>query len=441
MRRALLLLVAALALAGCGGGGGGSSSGGVSQPPAAPVPPSPPPSPPPVANTVAVTLDGGQANPGDPPISSNRAFVSVTLCAPGSTTNCQTIDHVVLDTASVGLRILAPALNPALLAALPAESDHFGNPVGECFQFVNSFMFGSVRTADFSIAGEKVASMPFQAVADAGAFATVPADCSSSGGDNLTTAPSLGGNGILGVATTTTDCLSFCTVDGGKAGPAYYDCPSVGCGAIIGRAANAAPPFEQLPNPVAAFPVDNNGLVLTIPDVPKIGATLVTGMLTFGIATQADNVVTGVKVLPLTTSQNRLGPANLTATYNGKQLTQSFLDTGSPTYFFIDPNIPICTPAGFTTFYCPVAPILLSPLLTATNGATASGAFTLFSPFDSSDSAVVVPGVGQNSTLVKPPLPLGNSFDFGLPFFFGKTVYVAIEGRRAGSVTGPFLAF
>src|ERR1700688_446096 len=35
------------------------------------------------------------------------AFTSVTVCAPGSTTNCQTISDVLIDTGSSGLRILS----------------------------------------------------------------------------------------------------------------------------------------------------------------------------------------------------------------------------------------------------------------------------------------------------------------------------------------------
>jgi hypothetical protein len=38
-------------------------------------------------------------------------------------------------------------------------------------------------------------------------------------------------------------------------------------------------------------------------------------------------------------------------------------------------------------------------------------------------------------------LPFANSFDFGVPFFFGRTVYTAIEGRPAGGVGGPYVAF
>ena len=37
----------------------------------------------------------------------NILYVNVTICAPGSTTNCQTIDHVQVDTGSQGLRILS----------------------------------------------------------------------------------------------------------------------------------------------------------------------------------------------------------------------------------------------------------------------------------------------------------------------------------------------
>jgi hypothetical protein len=37
--------------------------------------------------------------------------------------------------------------------------------------------------------------------------------------------------------------------------------------------------------------------------------------------------------------------------------------------------------------------------------------------------------------------PIANSFDFGLPFFFGRNVYTAIQGRRAGTATGPYFAY
>ncbi|WP_419816713.1 DUF3443 family protein [Glacieibacterium sp.] len=442
--RLIRIVIASLALfavSSCGGGDGGSSQPTVA--PSSPTP-TPAPAPTPVVNTAAVVLDAGPAalRTGSGGYNAfNEPYVTVTICAPGSTTNCQTIDHIILDTGSVGLRIIQPAINASLLAALPVQAGPSGNPVGECYQYVNSYAFGSVRVADFSIAGEKVAAMPFQAIGDGGSFAAVPASCSSGGGTAIATVKDFGANGIIGIGTTTTDCGSYCTVAGGSSAAAYYSCPAAGCGAMIPRAANTAAPFEQVPNPVAAFAVDNNGSILTLPSVPQAGAVSIAGTVIFGIGTQANNTLSASTVLPLTTSTSRLGPGVLTATYNGKQLTQSFLDSGSSSYFFIDTALAPCTDTNLVAFYCPPSPVPLSPVLTATNGTTASAAFTLYSPLNVSGAATAAPGLGVDPTLVKPPLPFANSFDFGIPFFFGRTIYTAIEGRAAGSATGPYVAF
>jgi Protein of unknown function (DUF3443) len=37
--------------------------------------------------------------------------------------------------------------------------------------------------------------------------------------------------------------------------------------------------------------------------------------------------------------------------------------------------------------------------------------------------------------------PLGMYFDWGLPLFYGRHVYTAIEGKTAGTATGPFYAY
>ncbi len=434
MTRWFMALLAVLVLAGCGGGGGSGSSSSSTSPTATPTVTA-------TVNTATVTLDAGPATLTAGNAAFNTPYVSVTICAPGSTSNCQTIDHVILDTGSVGLRIIQPVINASLLAALPTETDSSGAPVGECYQYVNSYVFGSVRTADFSIAGEKVAGMPFQAIGDTGSFTTVPSSCSAGGGVDIATVNAFGANGILGVGTTTTDCGTYCTTDGGSSAAIYYDCPSSGCSAIVGRASNAAAPFQQLPNPVAAFPADNNGVILTLPPVAQAGVPTLTGTVTFGIGTQSDNALAATSVLPVTTSSSRLGPGVLTAAYNGEQLTQSFLDSGSGDYFFIDTTLNPCTESDLIALYCPTSPMPLSPGLTATDGTTASGAFTLYSPLDVASSSNVAPGLGINPTLVTPPLPFANSFDFGMPFFFGRTVYTAIEGRATGGMQGPYFAF
>jgi hypothetical protein len=196
-----------------------------------------------------------------------------------------------------------------------------------------------------------------------------------------------------------------------------------------------------VPNPVAAFPADNNGVIVSLPSVAQQGVAILTGTVTFGIGTQTDNVLTAANILPVTTSSSQLGPGVLTVTYNGAQLTQSFLDSGSNDYYFIDTSLNPCTESSFIAFYCPSSPMPLSPTLTATNGVMASGAFTLYSPLNVAGSSTAAPGLALNPTLVTPPLPFANSFDFGVPFFFGRTVYTSIEGRSAGGMQGPYFAF
>ena len=54
------------------------------------------------ANVLPVTVDKGPAGN-----NVNRLYTEVTICQAGSTTLCQTIDHVLVDTGSTGLRLLS----------------------------------------------------------------------------------------------------------------------------------------------------------------------------------------------------------------------------------------------------------------------------------------------------------------------------------------------
>ncbi|HLZ85508.1 MAG TPA: DUF3443 family protein [Caulobacteraceae bacterium] len=442
MIRALLAACALLLLAACGGGGGGvtgSTAVGVG---ASPPPPPTPPPPPAAQNFATLTVDAGPAGLSSGPngyIQYNVAYVSVTLCAPGATT-CQTIDHVQVDTGSVGLRVLQSALSPAMLAALPIENDANGNPLGECYGFVDGYAFGSVRLADFQVGGEKVAGMPFQVIGDGGAFAAVPSLCSSGGGANLAALTALGANGIIGVGVTTTDCGPACAAAGGHSAAIYYDCPSSGCAAIVAEAPSASAPFQQLPNPVAAMSVDNNGTIISLPAASGAQASL-TGTLYFGIGTETNNALGGASVLLTSTSTNPNGAGLINVVYNGLSLGESFIDSGTNLFLFVDSAIAACTgqDAGY---YCPTSPLSLNATLQGTNQAVTSVAFTL----DNAASLLatndaVLPGIGGNPNQFSGLNAYPQSFDFGLPFFYGRKVYTAIEGRNAGGTTGPYYAF
>lgn len=437
MLRRVLALGALLLLTACGGGGGSGASSSSGS--------SPPPPPPALTNFTSVAV-----NQGPPALDmganaytqSNVAYVSVTLCAPGSTTNCQTIPYVQVDTGSVGLRIFASVVNSSLLGAMPTESDSKGNPVGECYQYVDGYVFGSVRTADFTIGGEKVSGMPLNVMGDTGVFSAVPSSCSSGGGANESNVQAFGANGIIGIGVTATDCGAACASAGGFAAAIYYDCPSSGCSSIIGLNASTTAPFGQLPNPVAAMSVDNNGSILVLPSSPTGGEATMSGTLYFGIGTETNNALGSATILTTTTSTSSNGAGLLNAVYNGQTLNESYIDSGTSLYLFVDSTIAQCTKQGFSGFYCPASPMNLSPTIQGLNGASASAAFTLNNAETLfSTTNAVLPGLGANPNVAFPGGAYPNSFAFGLPFFYGRTVFTAIEGRNAGGTVGPYFAF
>ena len=294
-------LVLLLLLTACSGGGG-NSDGSTS----APTPPPPPP--PPLTNFTTVTVDGGPSAIVQLGGAYNMPFVTVIICAPGSTSNCQTIDHVLLDTGSVGLRIQASVLTQSLLDALPTENVGNGDPVGECYQFVDGYVFGSVRQADFTLGGGKVSGMPLQVIGDAGPFATVPTACASSAGTHLNSVALFGANGVLGIGVTPTDCGIRCANYLTQGAAAYYDCPSSGCVNTVLRTASTLAPYQQLPNPIAALSSDNNGSIISLPAIPDGGQAQAVGTLFFGIGTETNNGLGSATVLLTSNSTSSIGP-------------------------------------------------------------------------------------------------------------------------------------
>jgi hypothetical protein len=335
----------------------------------------------------------------------NTAFVTVTVCSPGSTTNCQTVDNVEVDTGSYGLRIVASAL--ASTFSLPAETDTDSNQILECTVFADGVSWGPVDTADVQISGETGSSVPVQIIGDPN-FATVPAACSSRGTPDDTVA-TLGANGILGVGPYVQD-------DG-----FYFTCPSGTCGETQPTLA------QEVANPVASFPVDNNGVLIVLPQIAASGAVSVTGSLIFGIGTQTNNALGSATIYTLDPSYG-----TLTITYNGTAFTSSYLDSGSNANFFVDSSIPTCS-----GFYCPSGTLSLTATVTGVNGSTNAVPFTVANAstlFDNNPSGTAFDSLAA---------PEGDSdvFDFGLPFFFGQSVFTAISMASTPGGTGPYVAF
>jgi hypothetical protein len=408
MRALRMGLGAALCLVAISCGGGGGSSGTSL----------PPPPPPPANNVVSVIVDQGPATGNG---SVNTLFTTITVCAPGSTTNCQTIDHIQVDTGSYGLRLLAPVLT----VTLPVETLANGNSLVECTAFLDGFSWGPVAKADMTIAGETAKSLPVQVIGDS-RFTTVPANCSGMGtGIAEDTVSTFGANGILGIGPFELGCGDCDTTTHGI----YYACGTTCAETLV-------PIAMQEPNPVTAFAADNNGSIIDLPAVAATGAVTLSGSLIFGIDTQSNNQSGTQTVLTVN------GNAELAMTFNGQTLANSFIDSGSNGIFFADSNIVTCTNPQINTFYCPANTLTLGLGIQGTNGVMVNNL-----TFNVGDTQTIVSTAPTDTYNVLPQLagtlPAGNagSFDYGLAFFYGKRVAVAVEGNKTSVGTGPYIAF
>jgi len=362
-------------------------------------------------NVVPLSVNGVHCGGGGTPFL-NQPCVSVKICVPGTGT-CQTIDDVLLDTGSVGLRVFKQVLT----LSLPAVQAPDGGALAECVQFADMTAdWGPVETADVVLANEPAVRIPIQVI-DA-TFATVPSTCPSP-----ETSPS-SINGVLGVGVFTADCGPTCPAQaniyfsssGSSTNPVTVDISL------------------QLQNPIAALPIDNNGFIVSLPGVPAEGAPSVEGSLVLGLATRQNNVPTNAAAIGLDLA------GEFSTFLQGTTLSGSFLDTGSNGLFFAPPSaIPPCADAK--EWFCPTSTVGFS----ATNGPSPGQrgnklpASFQIANFDtlvvhSTNGAAVFASVGGGA------IP-GGGFDWGLPFFLGRTVYIGIDARSTVFGTGPLIAY
>ena len=182
---------------------------------------------------------------------------------------------------------------------------------------------------------------------------------------------------------------------------------------------------QQIANPVSYFVQDNNGVILQLPAIPSTGQASATGQLVFGIGTQSNNGLGSATVYAVDASSN-----SLSTTYNGTDYSWSFIDSGSNGLFFEDTSIATC---GTTAFYCPASMLALSATLLGTNGASTNVNFNV-----GNAPAMVLLGSWAMSSLAA---DVSGMFDWGLPFFYGRSVYTAINGKSTPGGTGPYYAF
>ncbi|CAE6777719.1 DUF3443 domain-containing protein [Paraburkholderia domus] len=416
--RAVVAVALVSVVAACGGGGSSSSDNSSNALNGGSLPPSPTQQP--IAstagNTVPITVGPGVNGV------INIPTVSVTVCAPGSASNCQTIRNIQVDTGSFGLRVVSSVLNTSLLGALPVSTAASGAQLAECATFADGYTWGTVRTATVTMGSETTTrAIPIQIIGDKPSSTVPSPGCGSGSAEN--TASDLGANGILGIGTAPTDCGATCANAPTVNYSNYFACPG---GTSCTRA--TVPLTQQVANPVANFPVDNNGVIVQLPPVPDTGAASAIGTLVFGIRTQSNNALAAAQ----TFTTDAFGDLN-NSVYNGTTVS-AFLDSGSNAYFFADSSLTLCG-SNFAGFYCPSAAQTRSITLVGLNGTKAGASIGILSAstlFGNSSNYAFNDLAGQ--------IGGNSSFDLGLPFFYGRYVYYGFDQTASGGQT-PYVGF
>lgn len=401
---ALFLVV--LLTAGCGGGGSGGSAGSGDSGDGIVAP---------AANVLPITVPVDQLYP-------NKPTVSVTVCQPGSTA-CRTIDNVLVDTGSFGLRIFNQTIPNLSLSSVSIGSSQ----LAECVAYLDgTATWGPIRRADVKLAGETAFNIPIQIIDTTYFSHAIPAECDP---DNVILDPDPEAahyNGILGVGIFAEDCGGWCAdaTDNGL----YFVCDNSGC------RQTAVPIPSQVQNPVAHLKQNNNGVIVKMSNIRTGGARTASGSLILGIDTQTNNSSSGVRAYPTNPD------GEFTTIFNGTIFDESFIDSGSNGLFFYAAGLlPICSGIN-DDWYCPPVSLASPQQLVATNYGddnTTDGPFSFFignatSLFNTSNSAFAELGGPA----------FGSGFDWGLPFFYGRSVFVGIKGRDSTNLgTGPYWAY
>lgn len=387
-------------LFGAGCGGGSSHTASMSPPPAS------------GSNVQPVAVSSGPQHN-----YANGLFTSVKVCVP-STSNCQTIDSILVDTGPYGLRLLSSSGGGALTLSLPNENASNGNSLGECAGFVSGFTWGPIKTADVIISGETASNLPVQVIDQS--FAGVPEPCKNGGVPENDTIQTLAAKGILGIGPFAQDCGQQCQLTGSANPGWYYSCSASSCDTTPVSLAN------QVQNPITFFAQDNNGVIVELPPVSAASATL-SGSLVFGIGTQANNSLGASAIFAIDSN------GDFSTGFKG-QTYPAFVDSGSNAYFFLDDKttgLNVCS--DNSGFYCPSSAANLSAV--TTSGSTSDTVQFSISNADTLFSTAV------NSVFQTLGGPNPGSFDWGLPFFYGRNVYTAIESRSTPAGAGPYWAY
>lgn len=280
------------------------------------------------------------------------------------------------------------------------------------------------------------------------------APCATAGLYNTNTPTLFGANGILGIGTFPQDCWD--------AGNGTNPCESESTDELYATYSSGSyyyasvPLAQQVWNPVAAFSSsDTNGAVITLsslftPPSPDVGAATATGTLTFGINTENNNQIPGTANVYELDDYGYFGSATFGGvTYTSANSYGTFLDTGSNALYVsddailssvLDTSVSDCSEGSTDIgYFCSTLSIPLTVAGTNSTSTTLTlpiaNALTLF---DANSSFAAFDNLGGPSCIPATGYPCSatyDSWDLGLPFFFGRTIYIGNAGTTVGGVT------
>lgn len=348
-------------------------------------------------NRLPVTVGEATGGRSHSPADINIPTVSAKVCLRNVLERCFTVRRLLLDTGSSGLRIFPSAIPTA--QALPAPLLQTSS-LWECLPFGTAHLWGRVVPADVTLGGEPaVRDLSIQIVGRS-PFSHPP-PCGRENGRSLS-----GIDGILGV--------SPGRVDGG----AYFECSEPGCRPV------APSPGEAIANPVMRAESDNNGIVLRFPGIPKNGTGPIMGELLLGVGTARDNrLPPGVRFFPM----DRDGFFRA-KTGRSSRLFYGRLDTGTTALVLPDQKMPACSPP-LSNLACPDRETSIS----------------IFIPDRQGEDRKIPVQVGNAAERLREHRSLAGDilyfspetssppFILGMPFFFGKTLYLLYLPHSPGN--------
>ncbi len=339
----------------------------------------------------------------------NAPCVSVTICDTNNN-NCSTVNDILVDTGSYGLRVFSSAISQNTINSLIPQTTN-QKYVAECVSYGDgSQNWGGVYNSNVQLSSDAIANnIPIQII-DA-SFQTPPSACANAASDPT----SFGYNGILGVG--------VYAQDGGQ----YFSCFDNSCTPYN------LPTSNQVANPIAFLPNNNNGLTISFNSVSNNGSSNVTGILNFGVNTNSNNTISVANKYNATYSS---GLPVFNATYNNSNYS-AFLDTGTNTLSLSNSGINTCN-SPYTSWFCPSSTQALTIGNFNSNNAIVNTTINIANTINLLNSG----NTAYNNLGTTIPSGFGGQFiDYGLPFFFGKTVQIVFNGSQSNLGTGPFWAW